>query len=52
MQSDEIAHTCWWVINGGELLSALKRVANGDDPDLAYVELWANSTSEEGGDDV
>lgn len=33
----------WWVINGAELLAVLHRVANGDDPDLAYAELFANS---------
>lgn len=38
----------WWVINSTELLSALKRVADGDDPDIVYVELYANATTEEG----
>lgn len=36
----------WWVINGGELLSALHRVAKGDDPNLAYTELYANTHNE------
>jgi hypothetical protein len=33
----------WWVINGGELMRALKRAAEGEDPDLMYLELEANS---------
>ena len=35
----------WWCINGQELLDALRRVSNGDDPDIAYAELFANSES-------
>jgi len=37
----------WWVINGAELLAALRRVSAGDDPDLAYAELYANTTRED-----
>lgn len=33
----------WWVISGDELHAALHRVADGDDPDIAYAELYANS---------
>lgn len=33
----------WWVINGAELQAALRRVSAGDDPDLAYIELHANT---------
>lgn len=33
----------WWVINGDELLAALIRCHGGEDPDLVYLELYANS---------
>lgn len=36
----------WWTINGHELLSALRRVGAGDDPDVAYMELFANADAE------
>jgi len=37
----------WWVISSTELLAALRRVHAGDDPDVAYAELYANSRTEE-----
>lgn len=40
----------WWVINGEALLDGLKRCAAGEDPELVYIELFANTT--EGVDDV
>lgn len=36
----------WWVISGDELNDALHRVAEGLDPDLAYLELYANTETE------
>lgn len=33
----------WWTISGEALLAALHRVAAGDNPDLVYAELYANS---------
>ena len=33
----------WWSINGQVLLDALNRAHNGDDPDVVYLELFANS---------
>ncbi len=36
----------WWTISGEALLEALKAVANGDDPDVVYAELYANSEEE------
>lgn len=33
----------WWVIQGSDLLGALRRAAEGGDPDMLYVELYANS---------
>ncbi len=41
----------WWAISGEALLEALKAVANGDDPDVVYAELYANSEREEASDD-
>lgn len=36
----------WWVINGHALLAALRRVQQGDDPDIVYAELYANCRTE------
>lgn len=33
----------WWIIHGSNLLTALHMVAQGDDPDLVYAELYANA---------
>ena len=35
----------WWAISGHELLAALRRAASGDDPDVLYAELYANSST-------
>lgn len=46
------AHVChpsglgWWVISGEEFLDALRRAAAGEDPDVLYVEAYANSEVE------
>lgn len=37
----------WWAISGDALMAALRRVAAGEDPDLIYAELYANSRQEE-----
>lgn len=37
----------WWCINGAELMAALQRVADGDGPGVAYLELLANCTTDE-----
>lgn len=41
----------WWVISGESLLDMLKRVHEGEDPDLVYAEFYANCEVEnaEGG---
>lgn len=36
----------WWVIGGAVLLAALRRCAAGEDPDLVYAELYANTETE------
>jgi hypothetical protein len=33
----------WWTIHGESLMEALKRAHAGEDPDLVYAELYANS---------
>jgi hypothetical protein len=33
----------WWIIHGDNFLTALHMVAQGDDPDLVYAELYANA---------
>ena len=37
----------WWVISGNALLSALHRVTAGEDPDLVYAEMYANTDRED-----
>lgn len=36
----------WHVISGELLLESLRRVAEGEDPDLVFAELWANAEHE------
>lgn len=33
----------WWTIHGSTLLVALHDVAQGNDPDVVYAELYANA---------
>ena len=40
----------WWAISGEALMYALRRVADGDDPDVVYAEMYANSEVESGED--
>ena len=42
----------WWVIAGSTLLDALHRAKDGEDPELLYAELYANSEVERTGDDL
>lgn len=37
----------WWTINGEDVMEALRRCHEGTPPDLVYLELIANSTSED-----
>lgn len=37
----------WWVISSTELIAALRRVSQGEHPDIAYAELYANSRIEQ-----
>lgn len=32
----------WWCIPGSDILAALKRCAQGENPDIVYAELYAN----------
>lgn len=32
----------WWTINGADLMTALAAAHDGTDPDLVYLELFAN----------
>lgn len=36
----------WWTIAGEDLLDSLNRCAKGEDPDLVYAEMYANSEVE------
>lgn len=37
----------WWSISGDDLLAMLRRVANGEDPDMVYAEAYANGARED-----
>lgn len=37
----------WWAISGEVLLDGLRRCAAGEDPDLVYAEMYANSDHED-----
>jgi hypothetical protein len=37
----------YWVIAEDELLAALRRASDGQDPDLVMAELLANSSTED-----
>lgn len=41
----------WWVIHGEALLDGLRRAAAGEDPDVVYAELYANSDHEDYSED-
>lgn len=36
----------WWFIHGDEIMDALKAVAEGQDPEFVYLEMYANSYRE------
>lgn len=38
----------WWALNGTELMAMLRRVAAGEDPDMVYMEAYANAEREDG----
>lgn len=50
MSNDERDPLGWWTISGAALMAALHRAHNGEDPDLVYAELYANSEVERYGD--
>lgn len=37
----------WWAISGEALLDMLRRAHAGEDPDMVYVEEYANSDRED-----
>jgi hypothetical protein len=41
----------YWVLSGDDLLAMLQRVAAGEDPEMVYVEQYANSDIESFEDD-
>lgn len=44
--SESPADLGWWTIHGDDILDALRRAAAGEDPDLVYAEMYANSDHE------
>jgi len=44
--TDDSDRLGWWTISGVAILEALRRVDNGEDPDMVYAELYANSQIE------
>lgn len=39
----------WWTISGEELMALLQRVKTGEDPEMVYMEAYANSDHEQVG---
>jgi len=39
---------CWWVISAESFREAMQRAHDGEEPDLLYVEFWANSEHRDG----
>lgn len=37
----------WWAISEEDIMDMLRRVADGDDPDVVYAEWYANSEHEQ-----
>lgn len=44
--TDDSGTLGWWAISGEALLEMLRRVSNGEDPDMVYAEEYANSQVE------
>ena len=42
----------WWTIRGDDIMEAMRRAAAGEDPDLIYLELVANSDCTDYGKDT
>lgn len=36
----------WWSLSGESLMDMLRRCHEGEDPDLVYAEMYANSEHE------
>ena len=43
LSGDSESTDTWWVISSEEFLAALRAVAAGGDPDLIYMEWYANA---------
>lgn len=41
----------WWSISGDAIIEALRRSHAGDDPEVVYMELYANANDERASDD-
>jgi hypothetical protein len=41
----------WHIISGEDLIESLRRCNRGEDADLVYAEVWANSEHERVDDD-
>jgi len=44
--NEEIPDLGWHVISGEDLLEMLRRVEDGENPELVYIEEWANAEHE------
>ena len=40
------ADNIWWAISGEAFLEALRRVDAGEEPNMVYIEYYANSSHE------
>lgn len=46
MPPPPVKYDSWWTIHGQALIDALRRAHTGDDPEIVYAELYANSDHE------
>lgn len=45
MSAESVAQ--WWAINADEIRAALHRVHDGTDPEVVFIELYANTKESE-----
>lgn len=52
MTEEDASPLGWWSISGESLLELLRRVREGEEPDMVYIEAYANSDHEQYGDNA
>jgi hypothetical protein len=41
--TEEFRHDSWWTIHAEDFFTAMVRCANGEDPEMVYLEYYVNS---------